>query len=247
MKFYIDAFASTGVCILCGRKCKSEGGEECKACKRGENVYGSALITLSAKGSFDGYILIELDAKNFEELKINVGSKAVQGRQGKIFFAKEDANQFLQNIVSKIPNNACCLVFLDPEGPELLWKTIEALSKIKRVDMFILYPYDMSLVRLTTNAELRKRLDQFYGTDRWFEIWKSGATASDRRKKLLDFYVENLHKLGFEHVVDKPISTRLREGKMLYNLIYTSHNKTGAKIMTDIFNKELDGQQKMKF
>jgi three-Cys-motif partner protein len=137
------------------------------------------------------------------------------------------------------------LILLDPEGPELLWDTIKHLSKIKKAELFILFPYDMALARMV--PDYKNRLDDFFGSKDWRDIYDSAKTPKKRKNRLLSHYLSNLNKLGFQHVSHKQIKTNLRDGRNLYHLIHTTHNSTAKKIIDHVFDKELDGQTKMKF
>lgn len=246
IKYYVDAFAGTGNCILCGERCGSKGQLKCEKCGRGKIIDGSVLISLKIKNKFNSYLFIELDKKNFKIL-----DKIVTQESDKLSPAisvktlNDNSNNLLKNLYKDMPEHAGCLVFLDPRGAELYWETIISLSKIKKVDILILYPYDMSLVRLV--KDYPKKLDVFYGSNDWLNIYNSKDNFNEKKKKeaLLKFYIENLNKLGFEHVVYKQIRRKLRSGKALYHLILVTRSSVGKKIMEDIFDKELDGQTKL--
>lgn len=241
-KIYIDAFAGTGKCVFCRRKCDSKGGERCNQCGKGINGDGSALLALKTKNEFDGYVLIELKDRNLWELKKELQREIDKERFNKVQFIKGDANEILPRIYDYISERSASLVFLDPEGPELSWKTIVSLSKMEKIDFLMLYAYDMSLVRLT--RDYREKLDEFYGTDEWLKIWRSESNSQNRAKALRDFYIRRIKALGFR-ICNKPIRMNLRTGKRLYHLIFASRHTVAIKIMTDIFNKEPDGQQSM--
>jgi three-Cys-motif partner protein len=243
-KYFIDAFAGTGKCILCGAKCKGRGGSRCVKCGNGKVIDGSALIVAKTKNVFSGYIFIEIGKKNIDLLKRFIGEEVSEDRKGRISIEKNDANKLSEIIHEHIPGQAGCLIFLDPEGPELFWETLTNLSKIKKVELLILYPYDMSLVRLTTGY--KEKLNRFYGSEKWTEQYEAGRNAEERKEILLNYYLNNLKSLGFEYVVCKQVRRKIREGKALYHLILASHHPVGEKIMRQIFDKELDGQIKMK-
>ena len=246
-KYYIDAFAGTGKNVLCNiKECKSKGGEKCTKCGKGTITDGSALISIKLEKKFTKYLIVEMIDNNFNELKSRIQKGIDHNTYLKIKLLQNDANKILINLHKYTSPYHGFVIFLDPEGPELYWETIKYLSKIPKTELLILYPYDMSLVRLTTKEHSNK-LDRFYGGSQWFKIYHSGINAQDRKKKLLDFYIGNLKALGFKYVTYKQIKTRLRDGKALYHIIHTTHHPVGKKIMKDIFNKELDGQTKMKF
>jgi len=246
-RYYIDAFAGSGKCILCDdASCHSKGGNRCISCGKGKLQDGSPLIVLKLQNSFTGYVLIELSKPIFGFLKKTIIEEIGPERIEKIDLINEDSNIFLKDIYKRIlykSNYASFLFFLDPEGPELYWKTIEFLYRNK-TDLLILYPYDMSLVRLIKND--KPKLDKFYGTTEWLNIYKSGINPSDKKNGLLKFYLEKLKKIGFKFVVYRQIRKRLREGNALYHLILATNCHVAAKIMAEIFDKELDGQTRLK-
>lgn len=224
-KYYIDAFAGSGKCIVTGTKKK---------------VDGSSLIALKAKISFDRYILIEKKKSIFEELENFIKKETHTNRLSLIDLHNSDCNELLKDYPHNPSPYVGYLIFLDPAGSELFWETIISLSKIKKADLLILYPYDMSLARLVKIYP--EKLDRFYGTNKWSNIYKNAVRPIDAKKNLLDFYINNLEKLGFKFVVYRQIRKKIREGKPLYHLLLATHDPTAKKIMLDIFGKELDKQ-----
>lgn len=244
-KVFIDAFAGTGKCVLCNEKsCDSSGGEKCDKCGKGKLHDGSSVIALKTAKSFNEYILIEINDRNIKKLEKTLREEISEERLKKVFFKKGDSNVLLCEIAKSATPYCGYLIFLDPEGSELKWSTLICLSHIAKADILILYAYDMALVRLTT--DYKDKLDKFYGSADWQKIYGDKILRSDEKAtKLLNFYTDNLKKIGFKYVVAKPISTRLRGGKRLYHLVLATKHWAGEKIMKNIFDKELDGQLKM--
>lgn len=232
-RYYIDAFAGTGQCNCLGLK---------------NAIDGSTLIALKAKGNFDKYIFIDRNGNNIKQLQSCIDKENIDtGRASNVNFHKDDANDLIPRLASGFSQPEFkyigFMVFLDPEGSELHWSTIESLARINKIDILILYPYDMGLARLTKNYP--DKINLVYGTEEWKPIFNNRLSPSEARQKLLELYQNNLRKLGFTYVVYKHIKTGFREGKPLYHLVFATKNATAAKIITDIFNKELDGQQKL--
>lgn len=229
-KYYIDAFAGSGECILT---------------KADQKVKGSSLIALTATNPFDAYLLIEKRKKIYDGLKASIKKYNIApDRLKTIKPLNVDSNEWLPKHCHEFDQNSGYLIFLDPEGPELHWDLVNCLYRFKKADVLILYPYDMSLVRLV--KDYKDKLDKFYGSPDWLKIYNDRKNAADARGKLLNFYIKNLKKLGFAYVIHRQIKTQLREGRPLYYLILATHHWAGEKIMKDVFDKELDGQTKMK-
>lgn len=245
LKYYVDAFAGTGKCVFCDLDCDSEGGLRCEKCGRGEIVDGSALISLKLSNDFNGYYLIELKAENMQSLKklVELDKSIPSGRSVKVRYHSADSNVLLKNLHKMVDKYTGCMILLDPEGSELFWDTIESLAKIPKADLFILYPYHMSLARLV--KDYPEKLDRFYGTPKWREVYGKCTNTADRSEKMLEFYENNLLGLGFKNIESKQIRRKLRQGHPLYHLVLATHSDVAAKIMSQIFNKELDGQTKL--
>jgi len=248
-KYYIDAFAGSGKCLLCNDKCKSSGGKRCYICGRGEVVNGSVFISLKCKNIFNKYLFIDKDKKCVEEIKKLILKDTDIGEEVKkrIEIKQGDSNLLLDDEFSKsIDYYTGCLILLDPEGPELSWNIIKSLSVIKKLDLLILYPYDMALVRMM-NKKYKERINNFYGSTEWQIIRNKKISPQMKKEEILNLYIGSLRKIGFEYVVYRQIQRGYRTGKSLYHLILATHYNIGEKIMKDIFDKEIDGQKKFKF
>lgn len=76
------------------------------------------------------------------------------------------------------------MVFLDPYGMQVRWKTIEALADTGAIDLWILFPLGVAVNRLirrdgNIGDSVRSRLDELFGTEDWFdEFYKPSAVRS---------------------------------------------------------------------
>lgn len=240
VKYYIDAFSGTGKCVLCSESCNSKGSK-CN-CGKGKIVDGSAMVVIKQPQKFSKYFLFELGPKNFKELV-----KCLESESGDklklIETVKGDCNIEIPKIIGKLNGFGSCLALLDPEGPELDWKTIESLAKFRRMDLLVLFPYDMALSRLV--KDYQEKNDYFFGSKEWQSAHASAPTIQSRRTKMLEYFTNNLKDLGFTHIVSKLIKSRYRGGNPLYHFILASRYNVAAKIMNDIFEKSLDTQRKL--
>jgi three-Cys-motif partner protein len=132
---------------------------------------GSAIAALEAEPSFDEYVFAELSenyASELEKLRLKFPGKA-----NKIHVVQREANAFLQSWCAKINwHNTRAVVFLDPYGMQVDWKTIEAMGKTQGVDVWILFPLGQAVNRLLTRNRIPEgawayRLTGFFGTDEW--------------------------------------------------------------------------------
>ena len=142
-------------------------------------------------------------------------------------------------VLARIHPAAPTFVFLDPSGDHLRWSTIELLSKW-RTELFILFPYNMTLVRYLPRHRKqeewqKEHLDAFFGTRDWEEIYKGERIYLLRR--LLDLYTVRLRALGYKHV---NISECFKNstGQNLYYMIWVGKHDAGKKIMDWVFAQQ---------
>ena len=154
-----------------------------------------------------------------------------------------DANRVVADLLAPVPRRAPAFAFLDPEGSELEWPTVEAIADHKRgqspykIEQLILFPTDMGFVRLAPDhPELVTRI---YGHDRWKEVYERRAagkiTAEQARGEYVRLYAEGLTKLGYETVLDRQITKA--NGSPMYFLIFGTDNAAGEKIMDWVFDR----------
>jgi three-Cys-motif partner protein len=116
----------------------------------------------------------------------------------------EDANKIVAAMLGLIPRRAPAFAFLDPEGSELEWPTVEAIAEHKRgqspnkIEQLILFPTDMGFVRLAPDhPELVTRI---YGHDGWKDIYarrESGQiSAEEARGEYVRMYAEGFKRLA---------------------------------------------------
>ena len=202
-------------------------------------VNGSALIALEAEAPpATTVVMSESHAGAFAALTHRTeryGERAVR--------FNADANRIIGDILALIPRRAPTFGFLDPEGSELEWPTVEAVAEHKRghsankIEQLILFPTDMGFVRLAPDhPELVTRI---YGHDRWQEIYDrriaGQVTAEHARSEYVRLYANGLTNLGYRTVLDRQITKA--NGTPMYFLIFATDNDAGEKIMDWVFDR----------
>jgi three-Cys-motif partner protein len=105
------------------------------------------------------------------------------------------------------------VVFLDPFGASVEWKVIEAISKTKAVDLWILFPYAainrMLVSRGMPPEAWAAKLTGIFGTDQWKEDFYSTSSW----KSLIDSEkrVERIYKTADQEKITEFFLQRLRE------------------------------------
>lgn len=248
---YVDAFAGTGYInpkedsINPSFSEFLEVGEEVK-----DFIDGSARLALQTNRPFDEYIFIEKDDARFaelEKLKVEFSTLA-----DKIDLKKEDANKVIQDLCRKdwLKSNRRAVMFLDPYGMQVEWKTIEAIAQTKAIDLWLLFPLGVAVNRLLKkNGEIKakekQRLDEMFGTADWFEFFfqekmQQGLfeQAAGFEKKVnfdaIAEYFNNRLKSVFTMVAENPLRLYNSRNNPLYLLCFAAGNPKGAPIAVNI-------------
>jgi three-Cys-motif partner protein len=171
---FIDAFAGTGY-----RDLRREGAESHQALfpdlaseEPQALLDGSARLALQVAPPFDDYIFIEQRADRCAELEKLKGS--FPDLAANIDIRRGEANEQIQRICGSNWRRRRAVLFLDPYGMQVEWKTIEAIASTQAIDLWLLFPLGIGVNRLLTRsgeipASWRKRLDLLLGTSDWYE------------------------------------------------------------------------------
>lgn len=242
---YIDLYAGTG-------KYRAE---------ENGNVYlGSPLLALTTEYPFTHYYFVEADANSLKTLE-----QRCQSVSQNIRFYTGDANLRVNEIVNeissvdkqKIPNQWCSLnlAFLDPDGLELEWKTIETLAKVNKMDLIIYYSqFGLNLnLKNCYQTKSETTIDRFFGDDQWrriFEKWKLKDSIVGIHTDLIDYYKSKLHALGYIDVVEpetgvEPLMRTSKTKAPLYRLLFASKNKLGHDFWKKVTRKDVWGQARL--
>ena len=235
---YIDAFAGPGVHI---------------SRQTGEFVPGSPLNALEIDNPFTEYHYIDIDKEKAETLNRLTGDRT------NINIYQEDCNEVLVKKILPMlqyESKKRALCILDPYGLHLNWKTIMTAAQQRTTEIFLNFPL-MDMNRnvlhkdlLTAEPDQIERMNSFCGTDEWQEILYKEANQMNLfgdtyRVKVVNsnaklgewFKKERLQKVAGFKFVPEPMLMRNSKGGYLFFLFFASHNETGKKIVTDIFNK----------
>ena len=235
---YIDAFAGAGIHIL----------------KRtGELIAGSPWNALEIKNPFTEYHYIDIDKEKTEAL-----NRLTRGIPN-ITIYPEDCNvalvkKIFPSLQYESKKRALCV--LDPYGLHLYWETIMEAAKLRTTEIFLNFPL-MDINRnilhkdlLSADPDQIERMNRFCGSEEWQEILykedeQMGLFGDTYRIKVVDsnirlgdwFRKERLEKAARFEFVPEPVLMRNSKGGPLFFLFFASHNRTGMKIVNEIFNK----------
>jgi three-Cys-motif partner protein len=159
---YIDAFAGTGLCHI-----KVDGDRLM--------VPGSASIAIECIPHFDKMIFIEKSLRKVRALARL--RDAVPDRD--VTVIREDANHALPGCLWALKaSRDRAIVFLDPFGMQVEWKTLEEIAATKLADLWYLFPLSGLYRQATKDAadideDKAAALSRIFGTEEWREAFYS--------------------------------------------------------------------------
>jgi three-Cys-motif partner protein len=239
---YIDLFAGPG-------KCRVRDSDE--------TYLGSPIIALKAPHSFTRYYFVDLEPDNISALRERCSVSPFADR---VRYLVGDSNQVVHEVAASISTidqefiprqwSSLNLAFLDPAGIDLYWETVEILAQINRMDLVIHYP-QMGLSRFMPKAfdsPEENKVDLFFGGREWRKIYRKWRTRTGLHRKLIDYYKEKLHRLGYEEVLrgdePEPLMRSEKRKAPLYRLIFASKHPLGHDFWRAVTKRDVYGQQR---
>lgn len=258
---YIDAFAGTGYREM-------ENDEDADELMFPDLVSsevvgfhdGSARNALEVEPPFMKYIFIEKDATRYAELEELRKEFLLKDRfsEDMIECLRKDANDYLKDLCRKSWKSHRALVFLDPYGMQVDWKTIESIAQTQAIDLWILFPLGTVNRLLKRNGEirpsLRERLDLFFGEPDWYDVFYQLAEQisffdEEQWQKtgnifttIEQYFIERLQGI-FKDVAANPLPLRNSKNVPLYLLCFATGNPKGGPIAVKIAQDILEGMQ----
>ena len=229
---YIDAFAGAGRHV---------------SRRTGEFVPGSPLNALEVVPPFSEIHLIDLHGGKVAELHRQIGSRQ------DVFFYEGDANKFLLDTV--FPrckyedfNRALCL--LDPYALNVDWNVLQTAGQMGSIEVFYNFMImDANMNILWHNPDSvapsqAVRMDKVWGNHSWRvaayvgkpTLWGDTVDEKARNEAIAEAFRKRLEEVAGFKYVPKPVPMRNKRGATIYYLFFASPNRTGARIVEDIFN-----------
>ncbi len=229
---YIDAFAGAGTHI---------------SRTTGEEILGSPANALNVQPPFSEYHLIDMNRS-----RVGLLQELAAGRPN-VHVYHADCNDVMIDEVfprCEYEDYARGLCLLDPYKLAVEWKVLAKAGEMRSVEVF----YNFMIMDANMNMFLRDpsdvkpaelaRLNAVWGDDSWRNaVYKKqrGLFGDVDEKRTNESISEAFRKrlrevAGFEYV-PKPVPMRNSTGAVVYYLYFASPNKTGAKIVDEIFRK----------
>lgn len=208
---YVDAFAGTGYIYKKSGNLSNKQLDFLDEDLTAESyIKGSTERALSINNHFDNYIFIEKDEKKLPDL-YQLKDKFAN-LSNRIRIVNQDANTFLVDWCKNTDwkkNRA--VVFLDPYGMQVNWKTVEAIGQTKAIDLWWLFPLGIGATRLLcknrkpSDANAQK-LTETFGSDTWKEAFYKCTT----QQTLFSEYQELTKREADLNVIGRYTIDRLR-------------------------------------
>ena len=207
-------------------------------------IEGSPRRALALQNPFSRYFFFDLDEERvqlLQGLRSEYPSRQIDLQTG-------DANQLIEQNLPRINGpKTKGVAFLDPYGPHLKWRTVEALGKTGKFEVIINFPLAMAINRLITRsgnipANWRSDLNECFGSTEWEDRVYAHETTlfgyENRRKvddaaaQLLDLYVSRLREI-FGNVATPRVVKNTR-GMPIYYMLWAGPHKLGLTIADHI-------------
>ena len=252
LRAYLDSFTTTS-------KRKSD-----------ERIYldlfagGARNVELHSGEEFPGSAEIALEINNppFTRLRFFEKERAGQLRNSlqnqirdrDVKIISGDCNDKIGEVLSGLSqyNWAPTFAFIDPNGPDCHWSTLESLARFKnaeskyKTEIWLLFAHGMFTRNLPLDGNIspawEERMTRMFGIECWIDIYEARRSerldASGARTEyvnLMRWRLEN--QLGYKWTHTLQVFNE--QNSPLYHLIFATDNKAGNRIMTHLYKKAL--------
>lgn len=214
-----------------------------------EFLKGSVAVALEVDPPFDRYLFVEKDAKRVQCLLETISISAID--PAKVMVVQDEANSFILQWCARIDwKTSRAVMFLDPYGMQVEWRTLEAIAGTKGIDLWILFPLGMGVNRLLTKKDIPPQswcdtLTKIFGTDEWqthfyrtetIQTLFGEDTVESKRadfKSIANYFLDRL-KTIFPVVAPKPLILCNSKNNPLFLLCFASGNPTKGSLAVKI-------------
>ncbi len=142
--------------------------------------------------------------------------------------------------------------FIDPNGPDCHWATLEALANFRKsarglkTEIFLLFPHAMFTRLLTVNKTLSTTdahtITQMFGNEEWRNIYEARRSKQFQPDRAREEYINLMrwklkNQLGYKWT--HPLEFYTVNRHPLYSLIFATDHFAGDKIISHLYNQAL--------
>ena len=184
-------------------------------------IEGSAMRALEKP--FSQFFFIDSDPTAIGALQLRIRRRYGWPPSGEVIL--DNCNDALPRVAHAISPTTLSLAFIDPNGWEIEWDTINEFVGERRVDL--LFTFHAGFMRRQWFADA-PGLTAFFGHDRWRAI--QFAPRHDRIRQFVRLYNEGLGTLGYlPGAEDDMISVRNSKGTLMYVLVLFTRSTLGQR------------------
>jgi three-Cys-motif partner protein len=196
--------------------------------------------------AFPEYHFIDLDGDKVDKLG------DIVGKRSDVSIHKGDCNKVLLAEVfprCRYEDYRRALCLLDPYSLNVNWEVLQKAGQMKSIEIF----YNFMIMDANMNVFGRSpdkaqtsqvaRMDAVWGDHSWREAAyrKTPGLFSDMEEKttneaVVSAFRDRLIKVAGVEYVPEPMPMRNSKGSVIYYLFFASPNRTGAKIVKNIFD-----------
>ena len=235
---YFDAFAGTGDIQI---------GDETPLLEAVDDyspfIEGSAVRALECGTAFERYVFVEKSRTKSKQLRDKLIAK-FPTLQDRIDIHQGEANKELLDFCASTDwKKTRAVVFLDPQGNQIKWKTIEAIARTQAIDLWYLFPAGLGVHRqIGRDGKVHfshgASLDGLFGTTDWqhsFIEEQDGADLFQKRtdrskvatpKSITLFMIRRMREVFKGGVLDEWLQLGSR-GIHMYSLLFAWANPSG--------------------
>lgn len=185
-----------------------------------ESLDGSPFWAL--KRDFNRYVFVDVPSV-LNTLRARL---AAHRKLAQIKFIEGDCNAVIEQVRQAIPANYLTLVFIDPTGLQIHFRSLTQLVQSRNIDFLMTLQFGMG-VRMNLPQYFRTQgeaLTLFIGNTDWRKDVELGGSASQVCRRILDRYLKQLAKLGYETVRDREIPIHTGGNLWLYSIVLASRH-----------------------
>jgi three-Cys-motif partner protein len=225
-RFYLEPFAGGGIYTCKDTDCLVDGSE-----------------LRALKDGFSKCIFLVNDVQDASNLKYLTASIKSESA---VITGNCINDKILRQAFNLIPRSESSFAFIDPPGyNRLRWSTINKLAahgtdwKGYRMDLLIVFPLEMALLRNITRPDCEASINRLYGNRDWQQVRQKRQDDeighSEARKKLVSLYKAGLKNLGYRYVEElKPARF---SNPPNYHLFWASDTRSRLQELIDIWSK----------
>jgi three-Cys-motif partner protein len=153
----------------------------------------------------------------------------------------------MRQVFDMIPRSTTSLVLVDPPGyAALRWSVIKKLAqhgvdwKGHKMDLLVLFPLEMALLRNLTRKECENSINRLYGNSAWQVVrqrrLENKLDLNKVRKELIELFKSDLKELGYKHVEDTEPARF--SNPPYYHVIWASDRTSRAAELKETWGRE---------